>query len=46
MVFGKNEANLKMMFNEEKQARSRFSNRIRNKLSVDADFYKEDKDGN
>jgi len=45
MVFGKNEANMKMMFNEEKQPRSRYSDKIRYSRNVSDDFYEKDDTG-
>ena len=45
MVFEKNEANMKMMFNEEKQARSRYSDKIRYSKNVSDDFYEKDDTG-
>lgn len=43
MKFEANEADMKAMFDKEKQARYNYSQKLRDKEDTDKDFYKEDK---
>ncbi|HSO85405.1 MAG TPA: hypothetical protein VLQ91_02560 [Draconibacterium sp.] len=43
MKFEANEADMKAMFDKEKQARINYSQKLRNKENTDKDFYTEDK---
>lgn len=44
MTFSANEADMSAMFAKEKNARVRYSQKIRNKENTDKDFYKDDDD--